>query len=56
MLKSEKKDVELLNYAQPFINALKTIPGAEVLSQPSRGMNFMKWSLYARFRKQVFAP
>jgi uncharacterized membrane protein len=37
--KSEKKDVELLNYAQPFVDALKTIPGADVISQPS-------WDLY----------
>jgi uncharacterized membrane protein len=37
--KSEKKDVELLNYAQPFVDALKCIPGAEVISQPS-------WELY----------
>jgi hypothetical protein len=37
--KSEKKDVELLNYAQPFVDALKNIPGSEVLSQPS-------WDLY----------
>jgi uncharacterized membrane protein len=37
--KSEKKDVEMLNYAQPFIDALKTIPLAEVVSQPS-------WELY----------
>ena len=33
------KDVEILNYAQPFIEALKAIPGAEVISQPS-------WELY----------
>ena len=33
--KSEKKDVEMLNYAQPFVDALRTIPGAEVISQPS---------------------
>ena len=33
------KDVEILNYAQPFVDALKTIPGAEVISQPS-------WELY----------
>ena len=37
--KSEKKDVEMLNYAQPFVDALRTIPGAEVISQPS-------WELY----------
>jgi len=33
------KDVEILNYAQPFIEALRAIPGAEVISQPS-------WELY----------
>lgn len=33
------KDVEVLNYAQPFVDALRTIPGAEVVSQPS-------WELY----------
>lgn len=33
------KDVEILNYAQPFVDALKKIPGAEVISQPS-------WELY----------
>jgi uncharacterized membrane protein len=33
------KDVEVLNYAQPFIDALKAIPNAEVVSQPS-------WELY----------
>ena len=33
------KDVEVLNYAQPLIDALKAIPGAEVISQPS-------WELY----------
>lgn len=33
------KDVEILNYAQPFVDALKAIPGAEVVSQPS-------WELY----------
>lgn len=37
--KSEKKDVELLNYAQPFVDALREIPGAEVISQPS-------WEMY----------
>ncbi len=37
--KSEKKDVEMLNYAKPFVDALRTIPHAEVLSQPS-------WELY----------
>jgi len=37
--KSEKKDVEMLNYARPFVEALRTIPGAEVISQPS-------WELY----------
>ncbi len=33
------KDVEVLNYAQPFVDALRTIPNAEVISQPS-------WELY----------
>lgn len=33
------KDVEVLNYAKPFINALRKIPGAEVISQPS-------WEMY----------
>ena len=33
------KDVEVLNYAQPFVDALRAIPGAEVISQPS-------WELY----------
>lgn len=33
------KDVEILNYAQPLIDALKLIPNAEVISQPS-------WELY----------
>jgi uncharacterized membrane protein len=33
------KDVEILNYAQPFVDALRAIPGAEVISQPS-------WELY----------
>lgn len=33
------KDVEVLNYAQPLIDALRSIPGAEVISQPS-------WELY----------
>jgi hypothetical protein len=37
--KSEKKDVDLLNYAQPFVDALRIIPGAEVISQTS-------WELY----------
>ena len=37
--KSEKKDVEMLNYAKPFVDALRTIPGSEVISQPS-------WELY----------
>ena len=37
--KSEKKDVEMLNYARPFVEALREIPGAEVISQPS-------WELY----------
>jgi uncharacterized membrane protein len=37
--KSEKKDVEMLNYARPFVDALGAIPGAEVISQPS-------WELY----------
>lgn len=33
------KDVEVLNYAQPFVNALAEIPNSEVISQPS-------WELY----------
>lgn len=33
------KDVEVLNYAQPLIEALKSIPDAEVFSQPS-------WEMY----------
>ena len=33
------KDVEVLNYAQPFVDALKTIERAEVISLPS-------WELY----------
>jgi uncharacterized membrane protein len=33
------KDVEVLNYAQPFIDALQAIPRAVVISQPS-------WELY----------
>ena len=33
------KDVEVLNYAQPFVDALKAIPETEVISQPS-------WELY----------
>jgi uncharacterized membrane protein len=33
------KDVSVLNYALPFIDGLKAIPGAEVVSQPS-------WELY----------
>jgi uncharacterized membrane protein len=37
--KSEKKDVEMLNYAKPFVDAVRSIPGAEVITQPS-------WELY----------
>jgi uncharacterized membrane protein len=33
------KDVEVLNYAQPFVDALRAIPNTEVISQPS-------WELY----------
>ena len=33
------KDVEVLNYAQPFVDTLRSIPGADVVSQPS-------WELY----------
>ncbi|HEY3037957.1 MAG TPA: hypothetical protein VGJ66_04425 [Pyrinomonadaceae bacterium] len=29
------KDVEVLNYAQPFVDALRAIPLTEVVSQPS---------------------
>lgn len=36
---SAKKNVEVLNYAQPFVDALRKIPSADVLSQPS-------WELY----------
>lgn len=36
---TERKDVEFLNYAAPFIDALRAIPNAEVVSQPS-------WELY----------
>jgi uncharacterized membrane protein len=36
---TERKDVEFLNYAAPFVDALRSIPGAEVFSQPS-------WELY----------
>jgi uncharacterized membrane protein len=33
------KDVEVVNYAQPFVDALRAIPESEVISQPS-------WELY----------
>lgn len=33
------KDVEVLNYAKPFVDALRKIPSAEVITQPS-------WELY----------
>jgi len=33
------KDVEVLNYAKPFVDALRKIPKAEVITQPS-------WELY----------
>ncbi len=36
---SPSKGVEILNYAQPLINALKAIPDADVISEPS-------WDLY----------
>lgn len=36
---SAKKNVEVLNYAQPLIDAMRAIQGAEVISQPS-------WELY----------
>ncbi len=36
---SHTKEVEIHNYAQPFVDALNAIPGAEVRSQPS-------WDLY----------
>jgi uncharacterized membrane protein len=36
---TERKDVEFLNYAAPFVDALRAIPDAEVVSQPS-------WELY----------
>ena len=35
----EVKDVEFLNYAAPFVDALRAIEGSEVVSQPS-------WELY----------
>lgn len=41
------KDVEILNYAQPFIEALRAISRAEVISQPS-------WELY-HMSPEVFA-
>jgi len=41
------KDVEILNYAQSFIEALRVIPNAEVVSQPS-------WELY-HTSPEVFA-
>jgi uncharacterized membrane protein len=37
--KSEVKDVETINYAKPFVDALHAIPSAEVISHPS-------WELY----------
>ena len=36
---SATKGVEILNYAQQFVDAVKGIPGADVFSQPS-------WELY----------
>ena len=36
---SAKKNVEVLNYAQPLVDSIKKIEGAEVISQPS-------WELY----------
>jgi|GEM_PF-5661321 len=36
---SHTKDIEMLNYAQPFVDALSATPGAEVRTQPS-------WALY----------
>ena len=33
------KGVEIVNYAQKFVDAVKGIPGADVISQPS-------WELY----------
>ena len=36
---SATKGVEVLNYAQQFVDAVKGIPGATVVSQPS-------WELY----------
>lgn len=36
---SAKKNVEVLNYGKPLVEAMQTIPGAEVVSQPS-------WELY----------
>lgn len=40
------KDVEILNYAKPFVEALRKIPGSEVISEPS-------WDLY-RMSPEVF--
>lgn len=39
------KDVEVLNYAQPFVDALRSIPEAEVISQPS-------WELWVKSNKR----
>ncbi len=43
----------VLNYAQPFVDAFKSVPAVDVLAQPSSGINLMKRALYPRFRKQV---
>jgi hypothetical protein len=45
----------VLNYAQPFVDALKSVPAVNVLSQRSSGINLMKRALYPQFWKQVFA-
>ncbi len=36
---SAKKNVEVINYAQPLVEAMQAIPGTEVITQPS-------WELY----------
>lgn len=38
---SPGKDVEVLNYAQPFVDALRAMPETEVISQPSWDMYHM---------------
>jgi hypothetical protein len=60
------KDVEVLNYAQPFVDALRAISGAKVISQPSWELYHMspeafderlRWAtavVFARRRNQMF--